>query len=1760
MKLPPLTHLLIDQSKDLIWIINLDFQLIYANKAYLRTMKEMTGTEKKLNESVLVEGFGEGYIEKWKTYYNRALKGEFFEIEEHYYHPESKEIQYGQVTFEPLIGDDNKFFAVACQSKDVTSIVKQKSEASQLIDASLDVFCTIDEKGNFVYVSAGALTHWGYMPEEMRGKPYVNFILEEDVPKTNEVAANILIGAEVKSFVNRYKKKDGSIAYNLWSARWDSNAKLMYCVARDGKDKIEQEEKIQQSEQRFKALVQDGYELMTITDLEGNYLYVSPSSTAITGFTPDEFMGMNGFDFIHPEDAERVLDSVKKLATQNRVVLEPFRTRHKNNQWRWAETIFTNMLDNPAVLGIVANTRDVTERVNALKQMEENELFNRTVLESSPDCLKVLDTEGRLQYMNFNGLCQMEIDDFSTVKHKSWWTLWGSENEAIVKAAVDKALKGESAQFTALCATAKGNLKWWDVMVSPVGKPGESIKQIISVSRDITEQKKEEQRLKLLESVVKNTNDAILITEAEPFDEPGPKIIFVNEAFTKLTGYTAEEIIGKTPRILQGPNSDKEALAELGRKMRNWEPCELTTINYKKSGEEFWIIFSLTPVADEKGWYTHWIAIERDVTEQKIKELENELLARISINFNSENNYIIAINELCKTISEFGKFDWVEVWTSNLEKNQIQLFSHYLADPNDEKFYDDSNKHITFKIAEGLAGKVYSEGAQLLWDDIENNKDFVRRDAAKKIGLKAVLGIPLIFNNEVVGILKIGIKQFSNYLKKYVLIFQRLERFIGAEINRKKLENDLSHLFDAIPDIICLMDFTGRFLKINKAGCGLLGYTEEEILYHNFNEFLHPDDKADFNTELTLKEMGATTHEFENRFITKSAEIIALSWFCNSSFAEGLIYATAKNITKEKKLRELNRVTRSLAKIGSWELNLINQQLFWSDEVHQLHETDAMSFVPKIDEAINFYREDFREIVQTSIGKSITEGLPFDFEAVIVTANKKELWVRAIGNAEFVSGQCARIFGSFQNIHDRRVAEIRLQSLADNLPGVVYQYRIYTDGTDSLKYVTKGSQHVWGFTAEEVMQNNQLVWDRIILGGEFDKVKKSISDSINTKTKWTTRWKYVMPSGEIKTHLGYGSPNFLADGTILFHSVILDITLEAKNEELLEQVSQLAKIGSWEADLRDNKHYWSPTLHSIFETDPNQFVPDSNNAHTFYREDFHPIIQLNIEQSIEKGTLIDYEAVIVTLNNKEKWVKVLGNAEIINGKCVKLFGSLQDITERKKAEEELAYSENKFRSLIENSSDMLTLITADGRMEYISPSVEKTFGYTNEENKTRKAMDVVHPDDAVLAAKTIENAFKTPGVPFASTIRNRKKDGTYIWVEGTVTNMLHVHGVNAIVANIRDITERKKAEEQKALFSNIVNSSYDAILSCSLESVIYSWNTGAEKMFGFTSTEIIGKKVYEIIPPYLNHEEVEIIEKIKCGEFIRYYETERQRKNGERIFVSITVSPIKDSEENIVGISKILRDITESKKVKEELIDLNKTLNVHAAELKRSNEELEQFAFVASHDLQEPLRMISSFMDLLQRKYEDQLDEKGHQYIHFAVDGAKRMKQIILDLLEYSRAGKSTDGKEDVDLNEVLSEFKQLRRKLILEKTASITSVALPKLNTYKVSITQILHCLLDNALKYSVQGTPPKVQIKAVENENEWEFSIKDNGIGIAPEFYDKIFVIFQRLHNKNEYAGTGIGLSIAKRHIEFLGGRIWLKSIPGEGTTFYFTISKIK
>ena len=259
-------------------------------------------------------------------------------------------------------------------------------------------------------------------------------------------------------------------------------------------------------------------------------------------------------------------------------------------------------------------------------------------------------------------------------------------------------------------------------------------------------------------------------------------------------------------------------------------------------------------------------------------------------------------------------------------------------------------------------------------------------------------------------------------------------------------------------------------------------------------------------------------------------------------------------------------------------------------------------------------------------------------------------------------------------------------------------------------------------------------------------------------------------------------------------------------------------------------------------------------------------------------------------------------------------------------------------------------------------------------------------------------------------------------------------------------------------------------------------------------------------------------------------------------------SPLLDAEGTYCGRIWYFYDITERKRAKEKL-------KLTLADLERSNRELEQFAYVASHDLQEPLRMVSSYTQLLARRYQGKLGADADEFIAYAVDGANRMQGLINDLLAYSRVGARVKGFEPADCTAVLDQALANLKAAIDKNGAVVTHDPLPTVMADNLQLVQLFQNLIGNAIKFHVEE-PPRIHILAEQKGNEWVFSIRDNGIGIEPQYAERIFVIFQRLHAREEYPGTGIGLAICKKIVERRGGRIWVESQPGIGSTFYFTI----
>lgn len=500
-----------------------------------------------------------------------------------------------------------------------------------------------------------------------------------------------------------------------------------------------------------------------------------------------------------------------------------------------------------------------------------------------------------------------------------------------------------------------------------------------------------------------------------------------------------------------------------------------------------------------------------------------------------------------------------------------------------------------------------------------------------------------------------------------------------------------------------------------------------------------------------------------------------------------------------------------------------------------------------------------------------------------------------------------------------------------------------------------------------------------------------------------------------------------------------------------------------------------------------------------------------------------------------------------------------------------------YQEIFEFSNDAIGIIDPQGRYITQNAAHRKMLGYSDAEIRNQTpAMHLGEEMFSQIAAK-LARAGK-----FRGTVSSRIKSGKQVYFDLSAFSIRNNNGeVIAHVGIKRDITDRTRAEQANARLGAIVESSDDAIISKSLDGIVASWNAAAERIFGYSADEAVGQPITLLIPPDRVAEEQEIITRLRKGERIEHLETIRQRKDGQYIHVSLTISPIKDGAGNIIGVSKIARDITPRKqadealqkahdeleqRVKERTVELEQ----QSRELSRSNAELERFAYVASHDLKEPLRMVISYTQLLARRYKGKLDADADEFIKFAVDGATRMEDLIRDLLIFSRVGATRGDILPVDMNLVLSRALANLRASIEESGAVISHDALPTVIGDETELIQLLQNLIGNAIKFRGEARP-EIHLSAarcssplsssprqegVGGGEYWLFAVRDSGIGIPPQYSDRIFLLFQRLHNRAEYPGTGIGLAICKKIVENDGGRIWVESQLGHGSTFYFTL----
>jgi PAS domain S-box-containing protein len=495
-------------------------------------------------------------------------------------------------------------------------------------------------------------------------------------------------------------------------------------------------------------------------------------------------------------------------------------------------------------------------------------------------------------------------------------------------------------------------------------------------------------------------------------------------------------------------------------------------------------------------------------------------------------------------------------------------------------------------------------------------------------------------------------------------------------------------------------------------------------------------------------------------------------------------------------------------------------------------------------------------------------------------------------------------------------------------------------------------------------------------------------------------------------------------------------------------------------------------------------------------------------------------------------------------------------------EQALRASELSYRRLFEAAKDGILILDIEtGRINDVNPFLFHLLGFPRSE-MIGKTVGELSPFKDIEENKVMLSRLQKDGYVRYEDLPMETRDGRHIAVE-FVSNVYQAGEVKVIQCNIRDITERKRAETALIRLASIVESSDDAIMGKDLNGIITNWNRAAEKLFGYTAVEMVGTSITRLIPADRQEEENQILEKIRRGESLEHFETLRLAKDGHQFNVWITVSPIRDATGKVTGGSKVVRDITDRKMAEEKIrqlnVELEERVSERTAQLKSANEELEAFSYSVSHDLRAPLRHVMGFVDLLQKDSGPALSEKSFRYLTTISDSAKRMGNLIDDLLDFSRVGRAEMKKTNVNLDELvreaLSDFQMETqgRNIVWEIHP------LPFVRADRALLRLVLVNLISNAVKFTGHCGEAKIEIGCIPGDgSETVIFVRDNGAGFDPLYVNKLFGVFQRLHSDAEFEGTGIGLANIKGIILRHGGRVWAEGVVDIGATFYFSLPK--
>ena len=914
-----------------------------------------------------------------------------------------------------------------------------------------------------------------------------------------------------------------------------------------------------------------------------------------------------------------------------------------------------------------------------------------------------------------------------------------------------------------------------------------------------------------------------------------------------------------------------------------------------------------------------------------------------------------------------------------------------------------------------------------------------------------------------------------------------------------------------------------------------------------------------------LEKQLATLKQEENeiRIHTKTGEehIRIVNTHPLENNGQPLNFTTMQDVTEHKQAEEqrarlaerLDLATRS-AQIGIWDWDIVKNEIVWDDQMYALYGLQPGEFGGAYEAWLHGVHPDDRETSNDVSAAAVRGEREYDTEFRVVWPDGSVHWLKANGEVfRNELGNPIRMVGVNYDVTERkrleenfRESEKKYTLLFQKSAVPVFLIRL---PEVRIADANEAAEHLTGYTRAEMLGKNAAE-----LGLISPKQRaETISTFEKEKALAENEMRITTKSGE-ECIIVINTNPLVIGGQPFAITTMQDITQRKQAEKRLQ-----------ESEIK---------FRALFENSPLQgviwkLVRDQQGEIVDWEiTDINPLgaasIGLRSDEAIGKRAidLFGVETMAAYLETSRQ-IAASGkpllfethfdangrdylSSDFLVGK--EYYANISmDITERKQAETELIESEKRFSTAFFASPVSQSIIAREtSEVLAVNDACCRLFGYSPEELIGRSTTSLglwENPADRLAAVEELQRTGHLTAREATVRVRSGEIHTVIVAIEP-----ISWKGMPCFISSLFDITDRKIAERQlqenERKYRELVQNANSAIIRWKSDGTIVFFNEFAQAFFGYRPEEIIGQPVGILVPQtdstggdlstlvqsIVDHPEqfVNVVNENICSD-------------GRRVWMAWTNKPIYDEHGRAAEILAVGLDITERKRMEDELL--------------RSNAELEQFAYVASHDLQEPLRTVSGMVQLLQQRYQGKLDERADEYIGHAVDGSNRMQQLINDLLDFSRVERKGNPFKTTDMNHILQMALASLHVAIAESGAQITSDPLPTVMADAGQLTQVLQNLIGNAIKFRGEE-PLKVHVGAEKIENGWQFAVRDNGIGIDPQYFERVFLIFQRLHTRSKYPGTGIGLALCKKIIERHGGRMWIQSEVKHGATFFFTI----